>query len=106
MPGDVFTLQAGNAVPVDARLLEATSMQVDQSALTGESVPESKYIRYDAGEGEFAESNLVYAGTTVGAGTGLAVCYATGMHTEFGKSPVSPNNKPKSYPLCKKNSTV
>lgn len=85
VPGDVFTLQAGNAVPVDARLLEATSMQVDQSALTGESVPESKYIRYDAGEGEFAESNLVYAGTTVGAGTGLAVCYATGMHTEFGK---------------------
>ncbi len=85
VPGDVFTLQAGNSVPVDARLLEATSMQVDQSALTGESVPESKYTKYDAGDGEFAESNLIYAGTTVGAGTAKAVCFATGMDTEFGQ---------------------
>lgn len=85
VPGDVFDLQAGNAVPADARLLTATSMQVDQSALTGESVPESKFVKYDPGEGEFAESNLVYAGTTVGAGTGKAVCVATGMNTEFGQ---------------------
>ncbi|MCX2455550.1 cation-translocating P-type ATPase [Lacticaseibacillus nasuensis] len=85
VPGDVFTLQAGNSVPVDARLLDATSMQVDQSALTGESVPESKYTKYDAGDGEFAESNLIYAGTTVGAGTAKAVCFATGMDTEFGQ---------------------
>lgn len=83
--GDVFELQAGNAVPVDARLLSATSMQVDQSALTGESVPESKTATYNPGEGEFAESNLIYAGTTVGAGTGTAVTLATGMQTEFGQ---------------------
>lgn len=44
VPGDVFNLQAGNAVPVDARLIKATSVQVDQSALTGESVPESKKL--------------------------------------------------------------
>ncbi|WP_461213326.1 cation-translocating P-type ATPase [Lacticaseibacillus sp. GG6-2] len=85
VPGDVFALQAGNAIPVDARLIEAASVQVDQSALTGESVPESKTVKFTPGEGEFAESNLVYAGTTVGAGTALAVCYATGMNTEFGK---------------------
>ncbi|WP_203623263.1 MULTISPECIES: cation-transporting P-type ATPase [unclassified Lacticaseibacillus] len=85
VPGDVFMLQAGNAIPVDARLIEATSMQVDQSALTGESVPESKFVKYDPGEGQFAESNLIYAGTTIGAGTGKAVAIATGMHTEFGK---------------------
>ena len=85
VPGDVFLLQAGNAIPVDARLLEATSMQVDQSALTGESVPESKEVKYDPGEGQFAESNLIYAGTTIGAGTGKAVAIATGMNTEFGK---------------------
>ncbi len=66
-------------------LIEASSMQVDQSALTGESVPESKNVKYDPGEGQFAESNLIYAGTTVGAGTGLAVAMATGMNTEFGK---------------------
>ncbi len=85
VPGDVFALQAGDAISADARLLEATSMQVDQSALTGESVPESKSIKYDPGEGQFAETNLIYAGTTVGAGTGLAVALTTGMSTEFGK---------------------
>ncbi|MFD1430539.1 cation-translocating P-type ATPase [Lacticaseibacillus mingshuiensis] len=85
VPGDVFELQAGNAIPVDARLLEATSVQVDQSALTGESVPESKFVKYDPGEGEFAESNLVYAGTSIGAGTAKAVAIATGMNTEFGQ---------------------
>lgn len=85
VPGDVFTLQAGNSVPVDARLLEATSVQVDQSALTGETVPESKDVKFLSGEGKFSESDLVYAGTTVGAGDAKAVAIATGMHTEFGK---------------------
>ncbi|WP_127849073.1 cation-translocating P-type ATPase [Lacticaseibacillus hulanensis] len=85
VPGDVFALQAGDAISSDALLLEASSMQVDQSALTGESVPESKSVKYDPGEGQFAESNVIYAGTTVGAGTGLAVALATGMNTEFGK---------------------
>lgn len=85
VPGDIFALQAGDAISADAMLLEATSMQVDQSALTGESVPESKSTDYDKGEGEFAESNLIYAGTTVGAGTGLAVAISTGMDSEFGR---------------------
>ncbi|KRK75435.1 cation-transporting ATPase [Companilactobacillus alimentarius DSM 20249] len=85
VPGDVFELQAGNSVPVDARLLEATSIQVDQSALTGETVPESKTVKFTPGEGKFSESNLVYAGTTIGSGDGKAVALATGMKTEFGK---------------------
>ena len=42
VPGDVFVLQAGNSIPADARIISASSMQVDQSALNGESVPESK----------------------------------------------------------------
>lgn len=85
VPGDVFELQAGNSVPTDARLLEATSIQVDQSALTGETVPESKTVKFVPGEGKFSESNLVYAGTTVGSGTAKAVALVTGMKTEFGK---------------------
>ncbi|KRM86714.1 cation-translocating P-type ATPase [Lacticaseibacillus thailandensis] len=85
VPGDVFDLQAGDAVPADAMLIQASSMQVDQSALTGESVPESKSVDYDPGEGQFAEANLIYEGTNVGAGTGTAVALATGMTTEFGK---------------------
>ncbi|MDH5099913.1 cation-transporting P-type ATPase [Lactobacillus kefiranofaciens] len=85
VPGDVFVLQAGNSIPADARILSASSMQVDQSALNGESVPESKTTKYDPGEGEYAESNLVYSGTTVGAGNARAVAFATGMNTEFGR---------------------
>ncbi len=85
VPGDVFTLQAGDAVPTDARIIEATSLQVDESALTGESVPESKSAIYKKGEGQFAESNIIYAGTNVGNGTATAIAVATGMHTEFGR---------------------
>ncbi|MFC6253716.1 cation-translocating P-type ATPase [Secundilactobacillus hailunensis] len=85
VPGDVFDLQAGNAVPADARLMAATSLQVDQSALTGETVPESKSVEFTPGEGKYSESNIVYAGTAVGAGTAEAVVIATGMNTEFGK---------------------
>lgn len=85
VPGDVFVLQAGNSIPADARIISANSMQVDQSALNGESVPESKTTKYDPGEGSYAESNLVYSGTTVGAGTARAIAFATGMDTEFGR---------------------
>ena len=85
VPGDVFILQAGNAIPADARLITASSMQVDQSALNGESVPESKTTDYAPGEGSYAEANLVYSGTTVGSGTARAIAFATGMNTEFGK---------------------
>lgn len=85
VPGDVFVLQAGNSIPADARIISASSMQVDQSALNGESVPESKTTKYDPGEGSYAESNLVYSGTTVGAGTARAIAFATGMNTEFGR---------------------
>ena len=85
VPGDVFVLQAGDAIPADARIISASSMQVDQSALNGESVPESKTVKYDPGEGSYAESNLVYSGTTVGGGTARAIAFATGMKTEFGR---------------------
>ena len=85
VPGDVFVLQAGNSIPADARIISASSMQVDQSALNGESVPESKTTKYDPGEGSYAESNLVYSGTTVGVGNARAIAFATGMNTEFGR---------------------
>ncbi|WP_057002322.1 cation-translocating P-type ATPase [Agrilactobacillus composti] len=85
VPGDVFMLTAGDAIPVDARILQATSLQVDESALTGESVPESKEEKYAPGEGQFAETNMVYAGTSVVNGTCSCLTIATGMNTEFGK---------------------
>ncbi|WP_057895674.1 cation-translocating P-type ATPase [Liquorilactobacillus oeni] len=85
VPGDVFSVQAGDSIPVDARLLTAATFQVDESALTGESVPESKDVAYEPGEGQFAESNMIYAGTAAVSGGATALVIATGMHTEFGK---------------------
>lgn len=85
VPGDVFSIQAGDSVPVDARLLSATTFQVDESALTGESVPESKDVLYEPGEGQFAETNMIYAGTAAVSGKATALVLATGMQTEFGK---------------------
>lgn len=85
VPGDVFIIQAGNSISADARIIQSTSLQVDESALTGESVLVSKQVEYSHGVGRFAESNLVFAGTVAGSGTATAVAVATGMHSEFGK---------------------
>ena len=46
VPGDIIELQAGNSVPADARVISTASLQVDQSSLTGETVPESKTVEY------------------------------------------------------------
>lgn len=87
VPGDVILFAEGDRISADARLVEAAELQVDQSTLTGESLPVRKLsdaiIREDLGVSEVP--NLVFAGTSVASGTGRAVVYATGMNTEFGK---------------------
>ncbi|MHA5189803.1 cation-transporting P-type ATPase [Oenococcus oeni] len=85
VPGDIFSIQAGNSISADARLIETDELQVDESALTGESTLVSKSPDYSKGQGKFAYGNLIYAGTTVSVGTGLAIALSTGMKTEFGK---------------------
>lgn len=86
VPGDVIEIGAGQHVPADARILAAANAQVDEAALTGESMPADK------NPGTFAEStpladrdNMVHKGTTMVAGTARAVVTATGMATEVGK---------------------
>ena len=59
VPGDIFIIQAGNSISADARIIKSTSLQVDESALTGESVLVSKQAAYSHGVGRFSESNLV-----------------------------------------------
>jgi Ca2+-transporting ATPase len=87
VPGDVILLSTGDRIPADARLIEAINLQVEESALTGESVPVEKHVHplgYDnlpLGD----RRNMVYAGTSVTYGRGRALVVATGMHTEFGK---------------------
>ena len=89
--GDVVVLEAGDAVPADCRVLEAHSLQSEEAALTGESVPVHKAIdvlncREPGKEIPLGDrSNMVYSGSTIVYGRGKAVVTATGMDTEIGK---------------------
>jgi magnesium-transporting ATPase (P-type) len=81
VPGDIVLLAEGDLISADARLLQDNELQVDQSTLTGESRP----LRRSAEPVESGEpKNLVFAGTSVAAGTGVAVVFATGASTRFG----------------------
>ncbi|MDQ7840828.1 MAG: cation-translocating P-type ATPase [bacterium] len=87
VPGDVVLLRAGDKIPADVRLIEAVNLQVEEGALTGESVPVEKHAAPLA-NGELAlgdRKNMAYAGTIATYGRGRAVVVATGMNTEFGK---------------------
>jgi len=87
VPGDVLLLRVGNRVAGDARLLEAINLQMQEAALTGESLPLEKHceVLTSAGLALGDRRNMVYAGTAVTYGRGCAVVVATGMNTEFGQ---------------------
>ena len=89
VPGDVIILEAGDAVPADARILESASLKAEEAALTGESVPVDKTAEaIAAGESDVPlgdRRNMVYMGSTVVYGRGRAMITATGMETEMGK---------------------
>jgi Ca2+-transporting ATPase len=87
VPGDVVLLGAGDKVPADGRLVEAVNLKLNESALTGESVPVEKVQEILAGDTlPLAERrNMVYAGTAVTYGRGRALIVATGMQTELGR---------------------
>ncbi|XP_048569213.1 plasma membrane ATPase 1-like isoform X1 [Triticum urartu] len=75
VPGDIISIKLGDIIPADARLLDGDPLKIDQSALTGESLPATK----GPGDG-------VYSGSTVKQGEIKAVVIATGVHTSFGKA--------------------
>ena len=87
VPGDVLQLEEGDRISADARLVSAQSLYVDVSVLTGESLPVARNAAPVLTEKMRASeaSNLVFAGSTVSAGRGLAIVYATGTQTEFGQ---------------------
>ncbi|MFD0502525.1 HAD-IC family P-type ATPase [Streptomyces chiangmaiensis] len=84
--GDVVTLSAGDVVPADARLLEAHHLEVDESALTGESLPVAKDVAPVLASNLADRTSLVYDGTTIAAGRGRAVVVATGTATEASRA--------------------
>ena len=89
--GDIILLEAGDSVPADCRILESASMKVEESALTGESVPVEKHaetLSLAEGADDIPlgdRKNMCYSGSIVVYGRGRAVVVATGMDTEMGK---------------------
>ncbi|MDI3338097.1 cation-transporting P-type ATPase [Defluviimonas aestuarii] len=86
VPGDVVLLEAGDVVTADLRLLEASSLQVDESVLTGESAPVQKALDALAPETAVADrANMAFKGTAITRGSGEGLVVATGMKTEVGR---------------------
>lgn len=85
--GDILVLAPGTYIPADARLLKSSRLSIDESLLTGESLPANKSHAF-LGEAQTAlgdRQNMIYMGTTVIGGDGRAIAVATGRHTEIGK---------------------
>ncbi len=88
VPGDIISLEEGDKIPADARVLISYEFTVDNSTLTGESEPQSRTYEITAvsANTQIIEcSNMVFAGTTVTSGTATALVIATGSNTQFGK---------------------
>ena len=86
VPGDIVLLEAGERVPADLRLTEATSLSVEEAVLTGESVPVEKGIRPVASDAPLGDrSCMAFSGTLVVRGAGRGIAVATGAGTEIGR---------------------
>jgi Ca2+-transporting ATPase len=108
VPGDILLLEAGDKIAADARLVEVRSLECDEAALTGESIPVRKDIAplgRDIAVGD--RKNLVFAGTIVTYGRAKAVVTATAMKTEFGQiAEQVAAAEPKKTPLEKRTAEI
>lgn len=84
--GDIVVIETGDLIPADMRLTEAINLKVEEAALTGESVPETKHTDIIEGEVSLGDrENMAYSSTLVSYGRGKGIVVKTGMHTEVGK---------------------
>jgi Ca2+-transporting ATPase len=84
--GDIINLENGDKIPADARIINSIELQVEESALTGESEPARKQVRpLDDNLGPADQTNMVFAATAVVSGRGMAIVTACGMETEIGR---------------------
>lgn len=85
VPGDIVVLEGGDVVSADLRLLEASKIQADESALTGESLPVSKNVEVLGQETRLMDRhNMLFKGTALSSGSGKAVVVGTASNTELG----------------------
>ncbi len=102
VPGDIVLLEAGNQVPADLRLIDIAQLQVDESALTGESVTTAKHtaaLAADAANALGDRLNMAFKGTTATHGRARGLVVATGMSTELGKVARLLDTEDRSTPL-------
>lgn len=85
VPGDIVLLEEGDFIAADCRVIEAYALRVNSATVTGESLPNGRDAEAAREQSALFAKNIVLAGTSVVAGRGRAVVYATGMRTEFGK---------------------
>lgn len=86
VPGDIVILNAGDRVPADARLIEASRLQTEESALTGESTTVDKAVAPGPVEALLAERrSMLYLGTAIASGRAIAIVVGTGINTELGR---------------------
>ena len=85
VPGDVIHLASGDMIPADIQLIASKDLFVNQSSLTGESLPVEKNVTEGAWKSELENPNLCFMGTNVESGTALAAVVTTGMNTYFGQ---------------------
>lgn len=88
VPGDILIIEAGRFIPADVRLLETVNLQIEESALTGESVPSEKNADFITSDGKIGvgdKENMAFMSTMATYGRGEAVIVGTAMETEIGK---------------------
>jgi len=105
VPGDILELKAGDMIPADARIIQSNTLKVEESALTGESVPVEKDAEAEvpakAPLGD--QTNMLFTGCLITSGRTTAVVVETGMHTEMGKiAGLLNNTKKEKTPLQKR----
>lgn len=103
VPGDIFTLNEGDKVPADARLIKDDNVRADEALLTGESLPVSKMSQTLTGMKEvYEQSNMLFQGSFIIAGTATAVVTSTGNETQFGQLAALTKDNDVTSPVQKK----
>lgn len=108
VPGDIISLEAGDVIPADARLIESNQLQCDESSLTGESLPSEKNIEKLSRDTSLGDQfNMVFKGTSVTNGNGKAVVIGIAQHTQLGTiTSLVDSSSEKETPLDKKISAL